>query len=275
MGASVTKGRLGMAKEKRGIRDSVGRSIESSGLARGTITNAVITGFTRLLFFVLIPAWIMGSFIAIAQNDLSPSAPLFIEAATQIRTYMVAFGIPIALVAGLWAYHLRYSKARMYFGLLGSALLVVYGAAILLTPAMQDALSVLGWIFPVWIAFGLVCYRATRIALHFIRDYEFFQERAKKAADKEEKKTPFKPHLGRGEFSLKLGNISLGAQNAERFIKNTVTRFPFFLLIIVFFLSVFGFGDTPTTDRFLYVLVVMGYLFLLVGIPMAILSFFV
>jgi hypothetical protein len=263
-----------MAKEKRKSGKSLGQSIGSAGLARGTITNAIITFITRLIFFVLLPVWILGAFISIAQTDLNPSASLFIAACTQLQTYLMIFGIPIAIVAGLWAYHLRYSKARLFFGLLGSLLLVLYGAALLLTAPMYDVLTALGWLFPVWIAFGIVCYRAVRNSMLFIRDYSFFKERARKAA-KTKEDVPFKPKLGRGEFTTKIGTVSLGASNAEKYIRSTITVIPFWLTLIIFILSVFGFGDTDSSERFLNVLLAMGGLFLLLGIPMAILSFFV
>jgi hypothetical protein len=263
-----------MAKEKRKLGASLNQGVKSTGLARGTIMNAVITGITRLLFFVILPAGILSVFISVAQTDLSPSAPLFISAATELQNYIMIIGVPIAIVAGLWEYHLRYTKARLFFGLLGSALLVVYGAALLLTTPMKDAQTALGWIFPIWIAFGLVCYKATRNSLRFLRDYSFFKERAKKAA-KSKDEAPFKPKLGRGEFTTKIGTVSLGASNAEKFIKSTITVLPFWLTLIVFILSVFGFGDTENSDKFLRVLVAMGGLFLLLGIPMTVLAFFV
>ncbi len=263
-----------MAKEKRKLGKSINQSIGSTGLARGTITNAIITFITRLIFFFLLPFWILSAFISIAQTDLSSSASLFISACTQLQSYLMIFGIPIAIVAGLWAYHLRYTKARLFFGLLGSLLLVLYGAALLLTAPMHDALVALGWLFPVWIAFGIVCYRAVRNSLMFIRDYSFFKERAKKAA-KTKEDAPFKPKLGRGEFTTKIGTVSLGASNAEKFIRSTITVLPFWLTLIIFILSVFGFGDTDSSDKFLNVLLAMGALFLLLGIPMTILSFFV
>ncbi len=259
--------------EKPKLRESVNKGITSAGLARGTITNAIITGITRLLFFVIIPAWLLGIFISIAETDTSSSAPLFISAATQLRTYVIAAGIPIAIVAGLWEYHLRYTKARLFFGILGSALLVVYGALLLLTQPIKDVQTALGWIFPVWIAFGVVGYRALRNSFRFLRDYSFFKERARKAARSKEEK-PFKPTLGRGEFTLRLGTVSLGASTAEKFIKGTVTRFPFWLTLIILILSIAGFGDTKSSMDFLRFLAAIGALFLLVGIPMTILSFF-
>jgi len=261
-----------MAKEKRKIGRSLNQGIKGAGLARGTIVGAIITAITRLLFFVIVPVGALNVFISIAQTDLSPSASLFIAAATELQNYMMIFGVPLAIVAGLWEYHLRYTKARLFFGLLGSVLLVLYGAALLLTSPMEDAQNALGLLLPVWIAFGVVCYRATRNSLRFLRDYSFFKERGKKAAKDE---SPFKPQLGRGEFTTKIGTISLGASNAEKFIRTTITVLPFWLILIVFILSVFGFGDTESSERFLRVLVSMGALFLLLGIPMTVLSFFV
>ncbi|MDD1746935.1 MAG: hypothetical protein LUQ16_04145 [Methanomassiliicoccales archaeon] len=261
-----------MAKEKSKKGRSINEGIKGAGLARGTITGAIITAITRLLFFVILPVGILNVFISVAQTDLSPSAPLFIAAATELQNYMTIFGVPIAIVAGLWEYHLRYTKARLFFGLLGSVLLVLYGAALLLTSPMRDVQSALGWLFPVWIAFGIVCYRATRNSLRFLRDYSYFKERAKKAA---KDAAPFKPQLGRGEFTTKIGTVSLGASNAEKFIRTTITVLPFWLTLIVFILSVFGFGDTDPSEKFLQVLVSMGGLFLLLGIPMTVLAFFV
>jgi hypothetical protein len=263
-----------MAKEKRKVGKSLNEGIRSTGLAKGTITNAIITFITRLIFFVLLPVGILGAFISIAQTDLSPSAPLFISACTQLQNYLMLFGIPIAIVAGLWAYHLRYTKARLFFGLLGSVLLVLFGASLLLTAPMDDLLTSMGWIFPVWIAFGIVCYRAVRNSLLFIRDYSFFKERAIKAA-KTKDEAPFKPKLGRGEFTSKIGTVSLGASNAEKFIRSTITILPFWLMLIIFILSVFGFGDTASSEKFLNVLIFIGDLFLLLGIPMTVLAFFV
>jgi hypothetical protein len=263
-----------MAKEKRKSGKSINESIGRTGLAKGTITNAIITFITRLIFFVLLPVWILGAFISIAQTDLSPSAPLFISACTQLQNYLMIFGIPLAIVAGLWAYHLRYTKARLFFGLLGSLLLVMYGGALLLTAPINDALTALGWVFPVWLAFGIVSYRAVRNSMLFIRDYSFFKERARKMA-KTQDDVPFKPKLGRGEFTTKIGTVSIGASNAEKMIRSTITVIPFWLILIIFILSAFGFGDTENSQRFLDVLLAMGGLFLLLGIPMAILSFFV
>lgn len=264
-----------MAGAGRKLRDSMSQGVKGSGLAKGTVTNALMTAITRLLFFVLIPAWLLGIFISIAHSDLDPSAPLFIEAVTKLRDYVVFFGIPIAVVAGLWEYHLRGSRARLYFGLLGSALLVLYGAALLLTAPIQLAQEALGWFFPTWLAFGLVCYRATRHSLRFLRDYLFFRERARRKEAKDDAPPPFKPTLGRGEFNLRLGTLSHGATHAEKFIRSTVTRFPFWMLLIVWLLSVFGFGQTENSFNFLRVLTAMGTLFLLVGIPMTIIAFFI
>jgi hypothetical protein len=263
-----------MAESKRKVRETVGGGIKSSGLARGTITNAIITGVTRLLFFVIVPAWILGIFISVAQSSTDPSAPLFASAALQLQNYIVIIGIPIAIVAGLWQYHLRYTKARLFFGLLGSALLVVYAGALLLTTPMDDIQTALGWIVPVWIAFGVVSYRAVRNSLLFIRDYSFFKERAKKAAKKVDE-PPFKPKLGRGEFTTKIGTLSLGATSAEKFIRTSITGFPFLLALVILSLSVFGFGDTDSSMDFLRFLGAVGALFLLIGIPMTIMSFLV
>ncbi|HUL40277.1 MAG TPA: cell envelope integrity protein TolA [Methanomassiliicoccales archaeon] len=263
-----------MAEKKPGIRASVNEGISSTGLARGTITNAIITGFTRLLFFVVIPAFLLGAFIAVAQLLSDPTVPLFISAATTLRTYVIAFGIPIAIVAGLWEYHLRYTKARLFFGILGSALLVVYAAVLLLTQPMKDVQTALGWIIPVWVAFGVVCYRATRNSFRFVRDYSFFKERARRAAQPKDE-PPYKPKLGRGEFTTKIGTVSLGASSAEKFVRSTITRFPFLIVLIVLLLSIFGFGDTSSTLKFLQFLEAIGAIFLLVGIPMTILAFFV
>jgi len=263
-----------MAKEKGKLGKSLNEGIKGSGLARGTITGAIITAITRLLYFVIVPVGILNIFISIAQTDLSPSAPLFIAAATELQNYMMILGVPIAIVAGLWEYHLRYTKARLFFGLLGSVLLVLYGAALLLTTPMEDIQNALGWLFPVWIAFGIICYRATRNSLRFIRDYSYFKERGKKAAMTKDA-PPLKPRLGRGEFTTKIGTVSLGASNAEKFIRTTITVLPFWLTLIVFILSIFGFGDTESSEKFLRVLVSMGALFIILGIPMTVLSFFV
>ena len=265
-------GRIDMVESGKKPRASVRGAIVSSGLARGTLTNAIITGITRLLFFVVIPVLIMNVLISLAHNDLSPQAPLFAAGAEQIRTYMILIGIPLSIVAGLWSYHLRHTKARLYFGLLASVLLAAYGAALLLTPAFDDILTALGWRFPPLLVFAIICYRALRNALRFIRDYYFFSERAKKREAAEGKVPAIKPELGLGEFTPKIGNKSSAASKGEKFIKSTVTFLPFWLIFVIWFISLLGFGHTVNQDKFLDVLTAMAALFLIVGIPMTALA---
>ena len=263
-----------MAKKKSGFVATIRQDIKESGLAKGTLSTAIITFITRLLFFVIIPVIFINFFISAAQGNQSPDVPAFVAAMQQLRLIIIAFGTVLSIVAGLWDYHLRHSRARLYFGIIGSVLLAVYAFAVLLTGPFSDALAALGWRFPLWIAFGIVAYRATRNALKFLRDYEFFSERAKKKQAKEEKIAPIKPTLGRGEFTFKIGSNTSAASSAEKYIKSMITPIPFWLLFIIWFLSVLGFGTTDIENSFLNVLEAMAGLFLLVGIPLTVLVWF-
>jgi len=262
-----------MAKKKSGFMATIRKDIKESGLAKGTLSSAIITFITRLLFFVIVPVIFINLFITAAQGNSSPDAPAFIAAMQQLRLIVITFGVILSIFAGLWAYHLRHSRARLYFGIIGSVLLAVYAFMVLLTGSFSDAMAALGWQhFPTWIAFGIVAYRATRNGLMFIRDYEFFSERAKKKLAKDEKIAPYKPALGRGEFTFKIGSNASAASSAEKYIKGTITRFPFILLLIIFFLLVIGFGTTDVENQVLDVLAVMGALFLILGIPLTLLA---
>jgi hypothetical protein len=263
-----------MAEKKAGIGTTLKGKIASTGLAKGTIVSAIITCFNRLLFFVIAPVIFINFFISAASGSPSPEAPAFVAAMQQLRLYVIAVGVPLSLVAGLWAYHLRHTKARLYFGVIGSLLLVVYGYMLFLSGPFAEALGALGWRFPPLIAFGIVAYRAARTALRFVRDYEFFNEQAKKKVAKQENIAPFKPTLGKGEFTLKIGKLTPAASSAEKYIKSTITRPAFWLLFIVWFLSIFGFGNVSPENKFLDVLAGMAALFLLVGIPLTVLAFF-
>jgi len=98
-----------MAEKKPGIGSNIRGSITSSGLAKGTVSSAIITGFQRLLWFVIAPVIFFNVFISVAQGNTNPDAQTFVTAIQQLRLYVIAVGVPLSIVAGLWAYHLRHT----------------------------------------------------------------------------------------------------------------------------------------------------------------------
>jgi hypothetical protein len=241
------------------------RRISDIGLARGTVSDAAITAAVKAVQFVVVPLILIALLSVGARNDL------VISGSEEMRTNVLIFGAALVAISFGWAYHLRSSKARLLFGLIGAGLLAIYGYSLFLTGGFSRAMSGLGWTLHGDLAFGIVCYLALRSALRFVRDYEFFQ----KALPVSEKKgVDLKPRLGWGEFDHRLGSYSSAASTANKVIWGIVVRWSIIILLFMWILAFLGLAAKDTGAGFLNVLADIVGAILLLGIPMTVLAWF-
>ncbi len=247
------------------VPSSLRKRFRDLGLARGTVTDALITAIVRAVLFIVVPVLLIALLLSGANTDQT------ISGLQEVRTNVLIFGSALVVISFAWAYHLRSTKARLLFGLIGAGLLVVYGFAVFLTGGFNKAMDGLGWTLPGVMLFGIACYFALGSALKFVRDYQFFR---KALIRSEQKEVVFKPTLGWGEFDLRLGSISSASSVAYIFIRRVVVRFSVIILLIAWLLSFTGFGSNPAESGYLNILVNMVGIILLVSIPMTIFAWF-
>lgn len=238
--------------------------MKSIGLAQGTFTDAMITAAIKAVLFIIVPLLLIVLLSAIASNEVVTSG------LAEVRTNVLIFGAALVAISFAWAYHLRSTKARLFFGLVGAVLIVVYGYSIFLSGGFSRAMSGFGWTLHGELAFGIVCYLALRSALRFVRDYEFFR----KAPARPGETAIFKPRLIRGEFDRRLGSLSSAASNANRVIWAIVVRWSILILLFMWLLAFFGFASKNTGSGYLGILTDIVTAILLLGVPMAMLAWF-
>jgi MFS family permease len=243
---------------------SLKKRVTDLGLARGTVTDALITAAVRGVLFIVVPLLLI--FLLLS----GPNKEQVISGWQEVRTNVLIFGAILVVISFAWAYHLRSTKARLIFGLIGAGLLVVYGFAVFLTGGFNDAISGLGWKLPGYLLFGVVCYIALGSALKFIRDYQFFR----KLRTRSKEEVAYKPKLGLGEFDWRLGSISSAASLANKVVRRTIVRWSIILILLTFLLSLTGFGSNPAESGYLDILSNMAAIVLLMGIPIVIMTWF-
>jgi hypothetical protein len=240
------------------------KRVTDLGLARGTVTDALITAAVRGVLFIVVPLLLI--FLLLS----GPNKEQVISGWQEVRTNVLIFGAILVVISFAWAYHLRSTKARLMFGLIGAGFLVVYGFAVFLTGGFNDAISGLGWKLPADLLFGVVCYIALGSALKFIRDYQFFR----KLRTRSKEEVAYKPKLGLGEFDWRLGSISSAASLANKVVRRTIVRWSIILILLTFLLSLTGFGSNPAESGYLDILSNMAAIVLLMGIPIVIMTWF-
>ncbi|MBI0583442.1 MAG: hypothetical protein ISF22_04360 [Methanomassiliicoccus sp.] len=247
------------------VPSSLRKKLDDIGLARGTFTDALITAAVKALLFIVLPILLIGLLTLAGTNDQVSSG------AQEMRTNVLVFGSMLVAISFAWAYHLRSSKARLFLGLVGAVVLVIYGYSVFMTGGFSRAMSGLGWTVHGDLAFGIVCYLALRSALRFVRDYDFFR----KALMKSEKEVaPFTPRLGWGEFDRRLGSFSSAASTANRVIWGIVVRWSVLIMLFMWMLAFLGFASKDTGAGFLSVLSTIVGAILLMGVPMTVLAWF-
>ena len=229
--------------------DSLRKRITGLGLTQGTVKGALFTAATRLMMFVVVPVLILTIFLSWAQGHQG-SGPL-IPGLEEMRTMVLIFGLVLVVVSFVWGYYPRSSKARLYSGVIGCGVLIVYGYAVLLTGGLSNVLEAMGWVLPPLVAFGIVCYLAVRCAFKFDRDYLYFRTVQIRTG---QEVSIFKPALGRGEFDRRLGNPSAAASTAGALVYRPLVRWALIFLLLLFLLSVIGFGKTASEATYLNVL---------------------
>ncbi len=247
-----------------GVPSSLRKRFTDLGLARGTVTDALITAIVRAMLFIVVPVLL----IVLLSGGKSDQV---VSGLQEVRTNVLIFGAALVVISFAWAYHLRSTKARLMFGLIGAGLLIVYGYAVFLTGGFNNAMAGLGWLLPGYLLFGVVAYLAVGSALKFVRDYQFFRK-AKIKAEKGE--VIYKPKLGLGEFDWRLGSISSAASLAYKTIRQPVVRWSIIIILLTWLLSLTGFGSDPAESGYLNILSNMVGVILLVGIPLTILAWF-
>jgi hypothetical protein len=242
---------------------SLKKRISDIGLARGTATDAAVTAAVKAVQFIVVPS------ILIALLSIGATNDQLISGSKEMQTNVLIFGSALVAISFAWAYHLRSSKARLWFGLIGAGLIVVYGYSIFMAGGFSRAMSGLGWTLHGDLAFGIVCYLAVRSALKFMRDYEFFR---KVPVPKEA--ATYRPRLGWGEFDPRLGSLSSAASTANKVIWGIVVRWSIIILLLMWTLAFFGLAAKDTGAGFLSVLADIVGAILLLGIPMTVLAWF-
>lgn len=250
-----------------GAPDSVRRRITGLGLTQGTVKGALFTAVIRLMMFVVVPALILTVFLSWAQDH--QRSGLLIPGLEEMRTMVLIFGLALVVISFVWGYYLRSSKARLYSGVIGCGVLIIYGYAVLLTGGFSNVLGAMGWVLPPLVAFGIVCYLAVRSAFKFDRDYLYFRSVQIKTR---QEASILKPALGRGEFDRRLGNPSAAASTAGALIYRPLVRWALIFLLLLFLLSVVGFGKTASEVIYLDVVSNICAVILLMGIPMTALA---
>ena len=239
------------------------RTIAGLGLAQGTASDALKVAAVKAVLFIGAPAAITTLLLAGAKGDQT------ISGLEEVRTNAIVLGALIVAVSFAWAYHLRVTKARMFFGLLGAGVLVIYGYGTFLTGGFDQAMAGFGWTLPGIELFGLTCYLALVSALKFVRDYEFFR---RALMGPEGSRPVRKPKIGAGEFDLHLGSLSAAASSANKFIRQVVVRWSLILLLFAWLLSLIGIDSSSTGQGFINIVVNMVGIILLLGIPMTVLA---
>jgi hypothetical protein len=249
----------------RSIPASLRRRIADLGLAKGTVMDAVMVAAVRAILFIVIPYLIISLLLIGSKTDQ------VISGLEEVRNNAVLAGAVLVVISFAWAYHLRITKARLLFGLIGAGLMAVYGYALFLTGGFSQAMEGLNWALPDVGMFGVVCFIALGSAFKFIRDYEFFRAALLKAKKDEPQ---LKPKLGMGEFDLRLGSASSAASTANKIIGRLIVRLALAFLFFIWVMSLLGLNSTPDGAGYLDILVNMLGVGLLLGIPMVVLAWF-
>ncbi|MDW5562799.1 MAG: hypothetical protein SA339_06190 [Methanomassiliicoccus sp.] len=241
------------------------RRLTRLGLAQGTVSDAVTVAGVKAVIFIVVPFVLTTLLLLGAEGDQT------ISGLEEVRTNAILFGVPVVIISFAWAYHLRITKARMLFGLIGAAFLVIYSYGIFLTGGFSRAMTGFGWVLPAIQLFGLSCYLALGSATRFVRDYQFFRTALARSTSSA---PDYRPKLGAGEFDLRLGSYAAAASSTNRFIGQVVVRWSFVLLAFAWLFSLLGFDSTGNGAAFIDIITNMVGLILLLGIPMVVLAWF-
>jgi hypothetical protein len=251
--------------------DAIKEKAAAAEIGKGNIGSGIVALVIRLLLFVIVPLLIIDLLCWVGGRSSSAGAPAFVAALRALGPQLAIVGVPLAVLAGFWGYHLRRTKARLVFGLAIAFFMALYSAVLFISGHFGNAVDALGWFFPPLLAFGLGVYMSALAALRSVREYILFSaEEAQKKAEREK----FQPSLGWGEFDLRTGSVSQAVSESTLYIKKVINRPVLVLLVLMGFLSALTFGATQAETMFLSVLAAMAGAFLILGIPAAALAFF-
>jgi hypothetical protein len=261
---------IGVAERDGGAKGKIMQKAASAEVGKGSIGSGIVAFATRIVLFVILPSLVIELLCSVARRSSSGGAPAFASALQQLPPELAAVGIPLAILAGIWGYHLRRTPARLFFGLLMAFVLALYSAVLFLSGPFGAAVDALGWFFPPALAFGVGAYMSARVALRSFREYHLFGGSGAATGDAKER---HRPALGWGEFDLRAGSIAPGAAEAMRCIAKTINAPVLALLFFMGLLSALTFGQTDAETFFLQVLAGMAGIFLLVGVPLTTMAF--
>jgi hypothetical protein len=221
-----------------------------------------------LILFFMAPLLCIEALIGIAIKVPGASSASFIKALTELGPGLLLAGFVVLIAGGVAGYHLRRTKARLIFGMVYVASLLVYASVLFLGGAFKDALDALGWHFPALLAFGIAAYVVASVALRFLREYLYFGGKGGPEHGHAERSVG----LGWGEFDLDAGDPIPALASAERYIRRSLTRVLIALSLLIALLYVFGFENGKIEEQFLGVLVEISFLFLAAGVPLTALA---
>lgn len=255
------------------LKERMDRTMGELGFKQGLAEEALITALLRFIIFVFLPLLAIEILTGMMAQSANPDKELIVFYLGQLTVFPFAFGIPLTVVAFLSEYHLRQTKARLWLGILGVFITVLYGAAFLTAAPTRDLLSLMGWMLDWPEALGVVIFAGAANCLRYYRDFIVFSRMAAQAKG-EARTSDFIPEPGVQEFDLRTGDRAKGARAAMRTIGRVTLPLTGSLLGLTFLFSFLGIGRNLVAGTVLHILDQMCDVVLIFGVPLTAFAFF-